>query len=67
MTKCPHCQKAITRFNIERLEGFVDGRSQLWCTSYNCPQCHAVLSVQIDPLAIQADTIKKLKSYPPVQ
>ena len=62
MTKCPHCEKRVTHFNIERLEGHVEGRSQLWCVSHNCPFCNAALSVQMDPLAIQADTIRKLTS-----
>lgn len=61
MTKCPHCGKLISRLNLVELPGYVGGRSTFRCVSYNCPFCFSSISVQIDPIAIRADILKKLK------
>jgi hypothetical protein len=38
------------------------GGGNAWrALAYTCPSCDAVLSVQIDPIAIKTDTVKAIK------
>ena len=68
MTKCPKCEATITSVNIQNLDGKVGGRSRWHCIAYTCPLCSSALSVQVDPIAVQTDTvnavIRALKNKP---
>jgi len=56
MGKCPYCNKVVGSLNGDQVEVNVDGRS--WkAVVYSCVSCNAVLSTQIDPIAIKADTV----------
>lgn len=57
MIKCPSCDAAISTVQIKPLKGIVSARSSLKCIAHTCPLCLHVLSVQVDPLALQSDTV----------
>ena len=62
MGKCPKCDKQVHRVNLHTVEGSAGIGSSTWkCVTYSCPSCHAVLSVQIDPIAIKTDTVRQIK------
>lgn len=66
--KCPKCDKTITNVKIEDVKvGTVGSTNKLRGISYLCPSCNAVLSVQIDPVALKTDIIngvlQGLKGY----
>ncbi len=63
--KCPKCDSMVRNVKIEDVTVNV-GFSPAWKgVSYLCSSCNAVLSVQIDPVALKTDIIngvvKKLK------
>lgn len=60
MTICPHCKNGIPSVRIQPLKGYI-GTTAWNVVSYNCPTCHASLSMQIDPIAIKTDTVNELK------
>ena len=52
MSKCPKCDKVISRVNLN------DVSIEKWRgVSYCCPFCFSVLSIAIDPVALKADTV----------
>jgi len=60
MTKCPKCEKLISRLEIDAMSGISAGKS--WkCISLNCPFCHTSLGAQIDPVAIHTETLKAIQ------
>jgi len=60
-SKCPKCDMTISNVRAEVVEVKV-GRSAYKGVSYYCPHaaCHAVLSVQIDPLALNQQILNAL-------
>ena len=63
--KCPKCGKPITKVRLEAVQVVVEGGKTFNGASYVCSLCFAILSVSIDPLALQHDTaaevIQKLR------
>lgn len=57
--KCLKCDRLVTRVKIDAINGSID-RAAYKCISFLCPWCSAVLGVQIDPVAVKADTIDGL-------
>jgi hypothetical protein len=57
--KCPKCDKTISRVKVEAIE-IESSTSSFMGASYVCPSCHCVLGVEIDPIALKADILKKL-------
>lgn len=57
MGKCPKCDKSVNRANLTAIEAGVLFGPQFKAITYDCPWCHAVLSVAIDPVALKADII----------
>ncbi|HLY59826.1 MAG TPA: hypothetical protein VKV95_03575 [Terriglobia bacterium] len=58
--KCPNCQDVIPHVEVEAIsiEKILNGR---WNgISYLCPSCRTILGVQIDPVALQVDTVKEI-------
>ena len=60
MATCPKCDHSIQSLNYESIN-----LTQTFKTSYAgvalcCPNCHAVLSVQFDPLALKNDLVQEL-------
>jgi transposase-like protein len=62
MNKCPHCESNLSAVNIDVINGNVKGHQPYRCISYTCPHCSRVLSVQMDPLAVQTDTLDGVES-----
>lgn len=61
--KCPHCQSNIgLGVNIGEVKASVPFSSQAYvCVSYSCRSCNAVLSIQMDPIALNTDLRNDLK------
>lgn len=58
--KCPHCKTALMRATASKIE-IQSGGAKFLGVSYSCPSCSAVLSVELDPLALKADLVSELK------
>ena len=58
--KCPKCEKIIGRVTIDQIDALTQRGDAFNAVSYLCPHCRAVLSVQIDPLSLKADTVEDL-------
>jgi hypothetical protein len=57
--KCPKCEKAISKVTVESVA--IQGANTSYKgVSYVCQSCGCVLGVEIDPLALNADLLKKL-------
>ena len=54
MSKCPHCGKLIAVVFVNQIAINAPGR-ELNGVSYSCQHCQALLSVGIDPVALQND------------
>lgn len=57
--KCPHCEKMLSSVNLKNIS--VNGSRSWHGVAYVCPWCSTVLNVEIDPLAVQSDTIATLQ------
>ncbi len=58
--KCPKCEKLMTYVNIEPMTAN-QGATKYNGVAYKCPYCHTVVSFQMDPLALKADTVRAIK------
>jgi phage FluMu protein Com len=60
--KCPHCNKVLSEVKLEHINATLNPiTGPIWhSASYVCPHCHSILSVQIDPVALKADTVKEV-------
>jgi|APEBP8051073178_1049388.scaffolds.fasta_scaffold09880_4 hypothetical protein len=56
--KCPKCEAILSSVKIETLDV---GPKRLRGVAYCCTSCSTVLSVELDPLALQHETIKAIK------
>lgn len=60
--KCPHCDKVLTRVTLKPLDGQIPLDQSKWkCVAYGCPVCQKAISIQMDPIALKADTIAEVK------
>ncbi len=60
--KCPKCEKMLNSVRVEDVVGKVGSSSQtIKCASYSCPYCHTIISVDVDPYALVAEIVKKVK------
>ena len=60
MTICPKCDKRIEHVNTEGISVNPQGKAAKGI-SYLCPLCSSVLSVAIDPVALNSDIRRDLK------
>lgn len=58
--KCPKCNSIVRSVKIEDVDVMVGFESAWRGISYCCPSCSAVLSVQIDPVALKTDTVNDI-------
>ena len=57
--QCPKCASPISYVNLETVS--VKARGASWNgVSYLCPSCNAVLSVEIDPIALKTDIVREV-------
>jgi len=54
---CPSCKTAIEAVKIRPLIGVAPESKQWRCIAHTCPHCSSILSVQIDPVALNSDTL----------
>jgi hypothetical protein len=57
---CPKCEQVVTHIEVEgiSIEKLLNGS---WTgVSYLCPLCRTILGVQIDPVALQIDTVNQI-------
>lgn len=62
--KCPKCEQIVTHVNCDDVDIQVAFGNTWKGVSYNCPHCHTVLSVQMDPIAIKTDTVNQITGKP---
>ncbi len=59
--KCPKCEQAIDNVIAEDIS-INDTKQPRWRGfSYSCPSCKTVLSIQINPLALNIDQLVEIK------
>ena len=63
--KCGHCGASLARGvlieSIEAKVGLMASGGAYNAVSYSCPSCHAVLGVQMDPVALNTDLLNALQ------
>lgn len=60
ITKCPKCEKLLTTLTINALDAHAPDGRVFRTIALVCPYCQTALGAQIDPIAIQADTVDML-------
>ncbi len=55
-SKCPKCEKMMTYIRGDTMDIKVGSASYKGVT-YSCPYCFNAISVQMDPIALKADTV----------
>jgi len=59
---CPKCGTIVDYALFETIEVREHPRGKAWiAVSYLCPRCRAVLGIQIDPVALSDDLVKKIR------
>jgi len=59
MGKCPGCATSITSVNLEPIS--VRGGPLTWeAVAYLCPECHTIISMGIDPVALKTKTVNEI-------
>ena len=59
--KCPGCESIPQNIKLEGIEISEGIGAPVYNgVSYVCPTCHTILGVQLDPIAIQTDTVKDI-------
>lgn len=56
--KCPKCEAILSSVKVEDVDV---GPKRLRGVAYCCPSCSTVLSVELDPLLLQRDTVKAIR------
>jgi hypothetical protein len=59
--KCPKCEGSISSVEIRPMTASLDLSTAYKGAAYCCPNCSAVLSFEMDPIALKAELIKNLK------
>jgi hypothetical protein len=59
MAKCPYCETAITEVVGEAIPITTRNDITLIGLSLMCPNCHNLLSVAVDPIALQNRILKE--------
>lgn len=60
--KCQKCEQVVHQVKFEGVDANQNfGLNGLKALNFICPNCSTILGVQIDPIAVKADTIKELK------
>lgn len=59
--KCPHCGRLVSSVSVDDITLNVELEPQWKGFSYSCSSCQKVLSVQLNPLAVNADLLQEIK------
>ena len=56
--ECPYCKRPVMKLNGAGVEvSFGIGTKSFKALTYSCGACNAVLSCQIDPIAVRTETV----------
>jgi hypothetical protein len=55
--KCPKCDQIMHSITVQGVTGKIAFGKSWNAISYQCPHCHTVLSVEIDPIALKSDIV----------
>ena len=60
--KCPKCGSVVNHLEIVLMSASVRGAPKYKAVTYVCPtaSCRTILSAQIDPIALRADTVSQV-------
>jgi hypothetical protein len=59
-SKCPKCEKPVDHVNARAMP--IQASTKQWRgVSYDCPHCHAILSVALDPAAFKEEFVQDAK------
>lgn len=58
--KCPKCEKLLSSVNLVGIDAKNAGGTSWKAITYNCPFCQTIISCQIDPIAVKADTVNEI-------
>lgn len=61
MSNCLKCEASLTYVKIDGIKAHGKGGTKWNCVSYSCPSCGAIISVQMDPIAIKTDTVNEIR------
>lgn len=62
MAKCGFCKTQIAKTKFSTGECFSFGGMGYKTVNHLCPNCDAILSVEIDPVAVRSETIRQIKA-----
>lgn len=62
MNKCLKCEQDMSDVRLSHINGIGPSRKSWKCIAYTCPHCSTVISVQMDPLALQTDTLNAVRA-----
>jgi len=59
--ECPKCGRVVSTCRIENVTALAGiGGASYKAISYSCNSCKAILSVQMDPIALENDVVNRL-------
>jgi phage FluMu protein Com len=58
--KCPKCGKIMANVSVQAVSAQVLFGVRWDALSYQCPHCHTVLSVEIDPIALKNEIVREV-------
>lgn len=65
LSKCGHCGafagKSVLIESIEARVGLMGSGGAYNAVSFSCTSCHAVLGVQLDPIALNTDLLRDIR------
>lgn len=59
--KCPKCEKVLSYATFSTPDIKQAGGQSWKGVSINCPFCHTILSIAIDPIAIKSDIVSSIR------
>jgi hypothetical protein len=58
--KCPKCDQVMPSITAQGVSAKVAFGNTVHVISYQCPHCHSVLGVEIDPIALKSDIVSEV-------
>jgi hypothetical protein len=59
--KCPYCDKICNSVKFSELPIDDSFGNKLRGLAYSCKFCNAIISIQVDPIAVMNDTVARIK------
>jgi hypothetical protein len=58
--KCPKCDQIMHSIAVQGVSAKAAFGNSWHAISYQCPHCHSVLGVEIDPIALKSDIVSEV-------